>query len=246
MVFKISKKFFIVILIIFIFVLIIYFLFFFRSKETISFSKSKSKLEIKDVNLLQKILNKKETNLGRLIINSKPEGINILIKAVASTSPLVFKDNFSISLISPREINLDKGMYWLSASKLKYGYFSAIFEIKPLKENKFNIVLEPLEEDQTEGAPEKDEIIEEFNQKVESYYDKYPLAQFLPYKTNHFKIYLPTDEAVYLIELFPKASLVTESLLYQKQKEEYKKEALAWISEKGINPSDLKIKFVPE
>ncbi|MEW6407564.1 MAG: hypothetical protein AB1465_02630 [Patescibacteria group bacterium] len=246
MVFKIPKRFFVIILIIFISVLIIYFLFFFRSEETIFFSNSISKLEIKEVNLLQKILNKKETNLGKLIIDSKPEGVNILIKAVASTSPLVFKDNFSMSFISPREINLNKGIYWLSASKLKHGYFSAVFEIKPLKENKFNIILEPLEEDQTEGAPEKDEIIEEFNQKVESYYYRHPFARFLPYKTNHFKIYLPTDDDVYRVELYPTVNFLLENELYKKQIVDYKKEVYDWIESKGQDPDQLKLKFWPE
>lgn len=217
-----------------------------NKRQTITFSNSETKLEVKEINFLEKrLLKNQEINTGKLIILSEPTGAEVIIRPLASAAPLTFKGETFFKLVSPQEINFEPGLYWINASKLNYNVFSNIFYIFPSKENKFKIVLKPIG-DLAEPQAFFTEEDKKAEVKVKEYYQKYPLANFLPYITDHFKIYSPTEENVYIIELFPTASLVTENSLYQKQKEQYKEEALTWISEKKFNINGLKIKFVPE
>lgn len=246
---KFFKRFFIIFIAVI--VIIAGFVLIFSSKRTtIKFSKSDSKLEIKEQSILGKLLEKedKEDNQGKLFVISMPEDASIVVKKVSLISPLTFEEDFHLSLSNSREINLEAGKYWLGASKLGYEFFSASFEIFPLKENKFNIILKPAEEDQTDGdnVSAVDKIIEEEKEKIKQYYKTYPLASYLPYQASHFKIYAPSEDSVYIIELFISVDLLREPDLYQQQKEKYKEEALDWILQQGFNPQDLKIKFVPE
>lgn len=222
------------------------FLFSSRNKEVISFPNSKSKLEIREVNLLEKILTQNKSDLGKLIITSEPEKVNVFLRRAVSISPLVFDSGFSLSFDTPKELKLKSGKYWLSASKSGYSYFSTNFEIKPLKEYRLHIVLKFLKVEQVEGGPTDIGTENEFKQAMEDYYRKFPLAKFLPYRTQHFKIFLPTEEGVYRVELYPTANSLLENELYKKQIADYKKEVYEWIKSKGYDPDKLVLKFWPE
>jgi hypothetical protein len=244
---KFFKKFFIL-FIVAIIIIASFILFFSSKKTTVKFLKSDSKLEIKEQNFLGKLLEKDNNNQGKLLVISAPEDANIIVKKISLASPLAFEENFNLLVLSSRGVNLESGKYWLGVSKLGYEFFSAPFEVFPQKENKFNIILKPVEEDQTDGdnVSVGDKIISDEKEKIMQYYKTYPLANYLPYQAGNFKIYAPSDDGVYIVELFISVDLLREPDLYQKQKEQYKKEAIDWILQKGFNPNGLKINFFPQ
>jgi len=89
--------------------------------------------------------------------------------------------------------------------------------------------------------------IEEQRRKVE---EKNPLLKYLPYYNDHFLIeynyMLPNDQAVYKITLSVSLNNPEQFERYKKEYYQYKREAIKWIEDKGIDYTKLEIIWIPE
>lgn len=77
---------------------------------------------------------------------------------------------------------------------------------------------------------------------------KRDISKYLPENNDHFKVEFiqENDKSFYRITLYAIINRPDQLEEYRSQLKEYKKEALGWLKEKGIEPSNSDIKWVPE
>lgn len=88
----------------------------------------------------------------------------------------------------------------------------------------------------------------EFSALQEKIFTNYPITSDLPYQTTDFKIDydISIDQnLVYLVTLYPVAAM-PGSDLYKQQLAQYKNEALAWLTSKGVDTSTADIRYTPD
>ncbi len=102
----------------------------------------------------------------------------------------------------------------------------------------------------TTGTGSVEEI---FDTNFDEFYAKYPLAEFLPHRTDHYKIEGPDEDDSYTIILYAIFNagingppIEEQEKVYKEELRNYKNEALEWIISKDIDPNSLKLQWIPK
>lgn len=72
-----------------------------------------------------------------------------------------------------------------------------------------------------------------------------PLYSVLPFADAHFSIELPDENGDYTVTLYAILNRPDQLASYNEQLTAYGQEALAWIKSKGVDPTQLKLKWLP-
>ncbi len=97
-----------------------------------------------------------------------------------------------------------------------------------------------LEPPQYKDKPTSEEEVEKFLPDSSQ-----PLSRILPRFTEHYSIEYNSSEKIYQITLYAILNHEWQYEQYKKDLAQYKKEALGWIAQQGVNIYDLPLEYNP-
>ncbi len=92
----------------------------------------------------------------------------------------------------------------------------------------------------------RDELVARQDKADEELYKNNSLIKYLPHKNADFQVIFLEGSNIYQITLYAILNNPNQVESYKQQLKQYKQEALDWIKSKKVDPSTLKIKWLPE
>ena len=214
-----------------------------------TFSDDKSVLEMQSkYSPVRLWLTNPDLTKSDLLVSTLYEGVGLHITKASSISPLVLESESREYKRTPFVLhNFDAGYYLAQVNEPNYNDFIELIYLEGGHSYDLQIHLQEVLEDKQdiniEGTTDSD--IDAVIEETERFYQNNPLMKHLPYKSYNFKVHIPDENEVYLVELFPTANKVIAYDQYIKQLQDYRLEAMSWISSQGVDPDQLRIEWIP-
>ena len=222
------------------------------SKEPVEYAKGTDQATIERKNLSgvseeieEDMVKNEKTNLE---IKANVDDASLSIARLKSEIPLEFASQVEYLDVPTNYEMIPAGSYWFNAwtDDNHHLWITGIVDVGSAQDNVLELYFEYSEEpvDVEEGDSISDEQLAKDQEKLQEYYEKYPLANYLPVRTKHFEINLPDGSGVYKIILYPSSSIINKTN-YNKEIRQYNSEVLEWIEDQGYDPEKMKLKIIP-